>query len=95
MLTIDASAALDRALAVLPELSLKAALVLAAAGVKAFALRRGSAAARHLVWAAAVAGVLALPLSQLVPFRFAVLPAFLGQQRTIGASVWGVPELNR
>lgn len=71
------AAALDSAGRALPELSLKAALVLGAAGVLAFALRRSSAAARHLVWAAAIAGVLALPLAQLLPVRLEVLPAAL------------------
>ena len=64
------SAALDLVGHALPELSLKAAIVLAIAAVFAFSLRRAPASARHLVWAAAAAGVLALPLAQLVPLRF-------------------------
>ena len=82
MLLIDVQAAVDSALRTLPELSVKAALVFAAAGAMALVLRRSSAAARHLVWAAAVLGVLALPLGQLFPVRFAVLPAFLGQSQS-------------
>ena len=82
MLLIDVQAAVDSVLRTLPELSVKAALVLAAAGAMALVLRRASAAARHLVWTAAVLGVLALPLGQLVPVRFAVLPAFLGQSHS-------------
>ena len=78
MALLDLPAALDPALRILPELAVKAALVLAAAGLMAAALRRASASARHLVWAAAVAGVLALPLGQLMPVRFGVLPSFLG-----------------
>jgi len=49
-------------------LALKSALLLGAAGLLCLALRRASAAARHLVWLLAVAGALGLPLlSLLVP----------------------------
>ncbi|HSU12773.1 HEAT repeat domain-containing protein [Longimicrobium sp.] len=58
------------------ELFLKATLVLAAAGALALSLRRAPAAARHLVWAVAVAGVVALPFCSLLPLRFGILPAF-------------------
>ena len=40
----------------------KATFVLLAAGLASLALKRASAAARHLVWMAAIAGVLILPL---------------------------------
>jgi TonB family protein len=49
-------------LAMLLGAALKSTFVLAAAWIVAFALRRRSAAARHLVWTAAAAALLALPL---------------------------------
>jgi HEAT repeat protein/beta-lactamase regulating signal transducer with metallopeptidase domain len=68
---------LEAALRLLPQLFLKATLLLLAAGALVLTLRRGSAAARHQVWAAALAGVLALPVCLLLPLRFEVLPGFL------------------
>jgi len=59
-LTSGASAIVD--------VGLKGAIVLAFAAVLAHALRRASAAVRHLVWSAALVGLLALPvLSVVVP----------------------------
>ena len=53
-------------------------LLLAAFGVT-FAMRGASAAARHAVWSAALAGVVAIPLVTLaVPWRMSVLPAGWG-----------------
>jgi HEAT repeat protein/beta-lactamase regulating signal transducer with metallopeptidase domain len=50
------------------ELGLKGAVVLLTAAVVCGVLRRASAASRHLVWAAAIVAVLALPaLSAIVP----------------------------
>jgi TonB family protein len=46
----------------LPGAALKSTFVVGAAWMLAFALRRQSAAARHLVWTAAAAALLALPL---------------------------------
>src|SRR5580704_13670829 len=48
--------------AILLSAALKSTVVLGAAWLLAFTLRRRSAAARHLVWTAAVAALLALPL---------------------------------
>ena len=48
-------------LQVLVMVSLKATMLLAAAGLLTLALSRASAAARHLVWSVALASVLALP----------------------------------
>ena len=81
------SAFLDRLLSfaqpLLPALldaAVKGAVVLAAGGLLAAAWRRRPAAARHLVWSLAVAGVLALPALSLALPRWRVpLPA-LGQQ---------------
>src|SRR5580704_11816993 len=61
-------------------LALKGTAVLCAAYVAAFALRRRSAAARHLVWTAAFAALLALPLlsvslpSLRIPGAASILP---------------------
>src|SRR5262245_40097516 len=45
--------------------TLKSTLILALAWAMAFAMRRRSAASRHIVWTAAFAGILALPLLSL------------------------------
>ena len=57
--------------------SVKATIVLVAAWLLTRAMRRSSAAARHLVWTMAVIAVLALPLIQLAVPRWslALLPA--------------------
>src|SRR5205085_2607370 len=59
------------------ELSWKCSLVLVLGGFAAICARRASAATRHLIWAAALAGALALPAaSMLLPrIRVAALPA--------------------
>src|ERR1700733_7945850 len=49
-------------IAMLPGAALKSTFVVGAAWLLAFALRRYSAAARHLVWTAAAAALLALPM---------------------------------
>jgi beta-lactamase regulating signal transducer with metallopeptidase domain len=52
--------------AILLQVAVKAALVLALAWAITLTMRRGSAAARHLVWAVALAATLALPVVRLV-----------------------------
>src|SRR5258708_5899125 len=65
----------------LVDLTFKSTLVLAIAWLAAFVLRRRSAAARHIVWTAASAALLALPLLSLSlptmhhPLANAILPA--------------------
>ncbi len=55
---------------------LKATLVLIAALVATVALRRGTAGERHLLWLAALVGVLALPvLSRIPALQIGVLPS--------------------
>ncbi len=57
-------------------LFVKGSLVLTAAGLMAFALRRNSAAARYLVWCAGLLSLLVLPvLSALLPqWQTGILP---------------------
>ena len=56
----------------------KATLVLIAALGATFLLRRGTAGERHLVWLAALVGVLALPvLSRISALQLGILPSRL------------------
>src|SRR5947209_8632408 len=72
------------AMPILLSAALKSTLVLGAAWLVALALRRRSAAARHLVWTAAAAALLALPMLSIslpvlrVGRAGAILPANLG-----------------
>ena len=52
--------------------TIKSLFVLALAGLTALALRRASAAARHLVWRLALLGLLLLPILSLVPYPWRV-----------------------
>ena len=57
------------------ENALRAALVLALTALLVRTVSRGSASLRHLAWAIALGGVIAVPLlSRVLPFRLAVLP---------------------
>ena len=65
----------------------KSTLLLGGAAVAAHALRRGSAAARHLVWCLALGAAMALPaLALVVPGR---KPGFLAVLRP-AAGAWGM-----
>ncbi len=65
-------------LAILCDVLVKGAVLLFAASLITMAMRKASAAARHLVWAIALCGVLMLPLfSVVVPsLRLPILPTF-------------------
>jgi beta-lactamase regulating signal transducer with metallopeptidase domain len=69
-------AALQPGVAAVADLAVRGTLLLAGAGLASLALRRAPAAARHLAWAAAFAGMLALPLLAvaLPAWRVPILP---------------------
>ena len=50
----------------LMELAWKATLLVGVAGLAALAMRRGSAAMRHLIWLCALSTLVLLPLAALV-----------------------------
>ncbi len=72
------------------EVTAKATTIVGVTALACWSLRRASAALRHFVWAAALAGVLALPaLALLVPdWHLTLLPAPL----SVGAMVSGAEE---
>jgi hypothetical protein len=85
-------AQLDAWLNVLLDVSMKGAIVLGLAWVSSIALRRSSAAARHLVWSLALAGLLALPIltSVLPGWQAPIVPRLLqvsSAERRTGASI--------
>ena len=64
--------------------SLKAALVLAAAWLGATILRRSAAAARHQVWTLGVVGALSMPLlCWALPSLLSWSPALIGDQGAV------------
>src|SRR5690242_11683634 len=79
----------------LENLTLKSTAILTVACVAAFLLRRRSAAARHIVWTAAFAALLALPLLSLSlpswphPFANALLAADSGVTFHAGSTAAG------
>jgi beta-lactamase regulating signal transducer with metallopeptidase domain len=66
--------------------TVKGTLLLAAAGAVTLAMRRSSAAARHLVWSLAIAGVCTLPFLSLGLPAWQALPALPTDQGFQGAS---------
>jgi len=77
----------------------KATLLLVAASVATMSLRRSTAGARHLVWLAALVGVLALPvLSRIPALQLGILPSrFGGEPADVITASWApavatVPE---
>jgi carboxyl-terminal processing protease len=65
----------ERLFELLSTASVKSAAMLAAGAVAALALRRGSAAARHLAWSVAVAGALSVPALSAVLPAWRIAPA--------------------
>jgi len=93
-------------LAMLLGAALKSSIVVGAAWLLAFALRRQSAAARHLVWTAAATALLALPLLSVsmpaLRIRTGVLSPFVPTMTfrttavaTAGAATPSLPQLTR
>ena len=76
MTTALLGAMLQPGAAAVADLAIRGTLLLAAAGLATLALRRAPASARHLAWAAAFAGMLALPLLALAlpAWRVPILP---------------------
>src|ERR1051325_5758691 len=72
----------------------KATLLLLAALVATAALRRSTAGARHLVWLAALVGVLALPVLSRVPsLHLEILPSSLGAALDAPDAAPAMPEV--
>src|SRR5262245_55587065 len=62
----------------------KATFLLIAAVLATFSLRRSTAGARHLVWLAALVGVLALPvLSRIPALQLPMLPSLFGSEMVV------------
>jgi|GEM_PF-1086714 len=106
LLPLPASPALHQArwLAFLAEMAIKSTLVLVAAYAVSIALGRASAAARHLVWTAALGALLVLPLLSLAlpawrvavppPATIAATPARLASDRARVSVLPSLPVKN-
>lgn len=70
--------------------AIKGVLVLVAVGVVVLAMRRASAAMRHLVWTAGLLSLLVLPLLSVVVPRWEALPVWLRPEWIVGTAF--VPE---
>ena len=88
---------IDALMPVLLDLTVKATVILAIAGVvTTLAMRRASAAARHLVWSAAVAAVLALPIVRDLAPRWTIrAPALPSLAIVTPAAALVEPEAGR
>ena len=74
---------------------IKATVLLVVVAIVAYALRRSSAAWRHLVWALGLFGIAAIPaLTAFVPFRLSVLPAPTSVRAPARAEAPGPREKN-
>ena len=75
------------------ELTLKAMMILAAAGLLSVMLRNAAAALRHSVWSLALGGLLLLPVLTLVvpAWRVAILPAPNRYGTRSGSDLVGAP----
>lgn len=92
-LQFDFSDSWVRALAVLVDMAVKGIVILALATMVAAALRRSSAATRHLVWALALIGLLLLPMLALVmpKWQLPILPPVASSSASTSA-VQGDPR---
>jgi beta-lactamase regulating signal transducer with metallopeptidase domain len=79
------------------DFALRATVLLLAAWLATSILRRASAATRHLVWATAIAAVLALPLlGAVVPaWRVAIMPAVVSTATPAGTPALSLPTPER
>ncbi|HEX4124024.1 MAG TPA: M56 family metallopeptidase [Tepidisphaeraceae bacterium] len=87
------SAAAPAALPVLVDAAVKSAAILAATALATFAMRRASAAARHLAWLLGLASLLVLPILSAALPAWHVLPAWAMPTANTTASAASIPSL--